>query len=587
MTSHEPSPSTSTTTLEIAPDRRALGEYLSARADAVGHLVDERFADSLFGHAYVTARLGADVIGRWLSTGEAATEEELARFTAQGEQAIVEDASLASVAQAYLYWRDTVLLVLEDARREQGYGAELHQLATAVVRASCDASLVRIVGQFDDTRRTLELRLSDERASMAHRAMHDELTGLANRALLVDRLAHAARSAERRATSSMLLFLDLDSLKTVNDRHGHTTGDALLVAVARRLEEVVRGGDTVARLGGDEFVILATDLEHATKGAQTLADRIHQALQEPIDAGERQLHTSASIGIAPVLPRLDPEICLAQADAAMYEAKRSGPGNTEFYNAVIGRDNERRARLADALRTARLHDEFFVHYQPLFKLGGEMVGMEALLRWTSPTLGQIDPSEFIPLLEQSGEIVHVGRWVIDEAVEQCRHWQIDGRPDLSVSVNVSVRQLNHPDFYDDVLNSLERTGLAPHSLILEISEKVLVMDISVIGDVMAKLHDLGVQLALDNLDTGYTSMLYLRGLPIDRLKVDRGMAADRPSGSAETAVMTSIVDLAHTLGLSVVAEGIESERELATVEALGCDEAQGFHLGRPGPASNY
>jgi diguanylate cyclase (GGDEF)-like protein len=571
----------------VSEERIALGVALQARATEVGHLVDHRFAESLRGNAFVTARLATELIGRWIATDEVASPEDEEMIAMQGEQAILEDASLDNVAKAYFSWRDVTIAVLIEEASRLGTSDELLVLACDVVRYSADGSMVRIVRQFDETRRTLQERLREERANLAHLALHDQLTGLPNRALLADRLRQSAHASHRKDSHAMLLYLDLDDFKAINDRFGHQAGDCLLQAVASRLSILVRGADTVARLGGDEFVVLVEEVDDPEGAAGSLAERIHLAMREPVTFGERQLHSSVSIGIAPVLPGSEPEVCLAQADAAMYQAKRGGPARHESYNSTIGRDNRRRSQLADELRVAHQLGELSVHYQPLFKLGGEMVGMEALLRWHHPELGTVPPVEFIPLLEQSREIVGIGRWVLEEATRQGRAWQIEGRPELTVSVNVSARQLQDPDFYDDVQHALEQSGLQPESLVLEVTESVLVMDIVRIGSVMQKIRDLGVHMALDDFGTGYSSLLYLRGLPIDRLKVDRSFVAGLGSSGQDPTIITSVVDLAHKLGLRVVAEGVETEEELRAVGAMGCDEAQGFLLGRPAPAQSF
>jgi diguanylate cyclase len=571
----------------VSAERKALGRALLARADEVGRMVDEQFAVDLRGNAYVTARLGTELIGRWLVTDMAASDEDEAVLAQQGEQAILEDAVLASVAKAYFAWRDITTAVLHEEGRRLGVSEPLLVLATNVVRFSCDGSLVRIVRQFDDTRRSLQRRLHEEQARLAHRALHDQLTGLPNRALLADRLRQAAGSLDRRGTGAVLLYLDLDNFKAINDRFGHPAGDVLLVTVAQRLQALARSGDTVARLGGDEFVVLAADLADPEAAASSLAERIHLVMREPVTVGERQLHSSVSIGIAPVLPDADPEVCMAQADAAMYQAKRGGPARYEAYNPVMGEDKRRSSQLTHELRVALELGELSVHYQPVFTFEGRIAGMEALLRWRHPELGSVAPDEFIPLLERSREIVPVGRWVLHEATRQCRTWQEEGHPDLTVSVNVSARQFQDPDFAEDVRHGLTLAGLDPRCLILEITESALVMDIARIRAVMQELRELGVHIALDDFGTGYSSLLYLKGLPIDRLKVDRSFVSGLGTAGQDTTIVATVVDLAHKLGLQVVAEGVETEAELRAVDEMGCDEVQGFLLGRPGPAEAF
>jgi diguanylate cyclase (GGDEF)-like protein len=571
----------------VSDERRALGRALLERADEVGQMVDEQFAADLRGNAYARARLGTVLIARWLSTDEAASDEAVARLSRQGELAILEDVALASVAKAYFAWRDITIAVL----REEGYriGASQHllTLATNVVRFSCDGSLVRLIRQFDDTRRSLQHRIKEEQTRLAQQALHDQLTGLPNRILFSDRLLLATNSLERRGTGAVVLYLDLDNFKAINDRFGHPAGDRLLITVASRLQALARAGDTVARLGGDEFVVLASDLTDPETAARSLAERIHLAMREPVAVGDRQLHTSVSIGIAPVGPNTDPEECLAQADAAMYQAKRGGPARYEAYTPIMGEDRRRESRLTHALRTAQDRGQFSLHYQPVFTADGSIVGMEALLRWHHPELGSVAPAEFIPLLERSREIVPIGRWVLQEATRQCRMWQDNGQHHLTVSVNVSTRQLQNLEFSGDVQQALTRADLDPGSLVLEITESALVTEMVRIEPVMRRIRDLGVHIALDDFGTGYSSLLYLKGLPIDRLKVDRSFVSGLGGADQDPTVIATVVDLAHKLGLQVVAEGVETEAELRAVGAMGCDEVQGFLLGRPGPAGSF
>jgi len=571
----------------VSRDRVALGQALMARADEVGTTIDNQFAQDLKGNAFVTARLGTELIGRWLATEEAASAEDVAVLAQQGEQAILEDAVLASVAKAYFAWRDCTIAVLIEEAGRLGVADDLMELAINVVRLSADASLVRIVRQFDDTRRTLQQRLHEEQAMLAHRALHDQLTGLPNRALLTDRLRQTARALGRRGTGAVLLYLDLDNFKAINDRFGHPAGDCLLVAVSSRLRSMARSGDTVARLGGDEFVVLATDLEDPEVAARSLAERIHQAMRAPVPVGERQLHSSVSIGIASIGPDADPEVCLAQADAAMYQAKRGGPARYESYGEVMGEDKRRASQLSTELQSAHERGQLLLHYQPLFAIGGQLVGVEALLRWRHPQLGAVIPNEFIPLLERSREIVPIGRWVLHESTGQCRAWHDNGFPGLTVSVNVSARQLQDPNFVADVGHALSHSGLEPRYLVLDVTEGALVTDMERIGGVMQQIRDLGVHMALDDFGTGYSSLLYLSRLPIDRLKVDRSFVSGLGSMGQDPTIFSTVVDLAHKLGLYVVAEGVETEAELKAVEAVGCDEVQGFLLGCPGPASSF
>jgi len=565
--------------------RVALGSALEARADEIGRQVASRFPELLRTEAFASSRLGTELIGRWLRTDQVASPEEERALARQGQQVVLMEVDLGMAVKGYLHWRDLCTAALHEDGARLGSGPELVEMACTVVRLSSDGGLVRTVRAFDETRSVLQERLRKEQANLSHLALHDELTGLPNRTLLADRLRRAASSASRSGTEPMLLFLDLDNFKAINDRFGHSSGDALLVAVAERLVALVRASDTVARLGGDEFVILAEDLDEPMAAARSLAERIHQTMRAPVPVGERELHTSVSIGITPVAPDADPELCLSQADAAMYQAKRSGPAHFEVFDPATGDDSRRDGVVADELRVALGKGELTLAYQPIFRLSGgrpsELVGMEALMRWNHPDLGDVGPSEFIPLLEQSRQIVPVGRWALEEATLQCRDWQDQGYPGLTVSVNVSARQLQDAGFTDDVRDALGTSGLDPDQLVLEVTESVLVVDIAQIGTTMGEVRELGVHLALDDFGTGYSSLLYLQGLPIDRLKIDHsfvtGLDAEDPDGT----IIQTVVDLAHTLGITVVAEGVETPNELRAVAAIGCDEAQGFLLGRP------
>ena len=566
-------------------ERGALGLALQARADDIGNQVAARFPEFLRNEAFASSRLGTELIGRWLCTDRAASPDEEVALSRQGQQVVLMEVDLGVAVQGYLHWRDLCTAAIAEDAARLGVGRDLVDLACRVVSLSCDGGMVRTVRAFDETRSVLQERLRKEQANLSHQALHDHLTGLPNRTLLADRLRRAARSAARTGAPPMLLFLDLDNFKAINDRFGHSAGDSLLMTVSERLLSLVRASDTVARLGGDEFVILAEDLEEPMTAARSLAERIHQSMRAPVPVGGRELHTSVSIGITEVAPDADPDECLSQADAAMYQAKRSGPARFEVYDAAIGDDARRESLVADELRVAHAKGELTLDYQPIFQMAGgrpsRLVGMEALLRWAHPDLGSVSPGEFVPLLEQSRQIVQVGRWVLEEAAFQCRDWQAQGFPDLAVSVNVSARQLQDPGFFDDVQDALDASGLDPEHLVLEVTESVLVVDILQIGAMMQRVRELGTHLALDDFGTGYSSLLYLQGLPIDRLKIDRCFVSGLDADDHDGTIIQTVVDLAHRLGIIVVAEGVETPAELRAVGALGCDEAQGFLLGRP------
>jgi len=579
---------TSTPVATLGADRLALGVALQARARTIATEVAAPFPAHIRDEVFESARLAAELVGRWVATGEKGTDEEHRVHTRRAQKAMLVQSDLATAVRGYLSWRDLCSAALVEEAERLGIGDATVNVARTFVQLSCDGGVVRTVRAFDESWQLLQERLRLQQQDLSHQVLHDDLTGLANRMLLTDRLRRAASRGDRHGTGSMLLFLDLDNFKAINDRFGHSAGDALLTEVAGRLLELVRATDTVARLGGDEFVVLAEDLEDPDEAARSLAERIHQTMCVPVSVGERELHTSVSIGITAVTGGTEPDDCLAQADAAMYRAKRDGPARFAVYDAQIGAEHQREAQLADDLRVAHGRGELSLDYQPLFRLSdgvpSGIVGMEALLRWDHPELGSVAPDEFVPLLEHSRQIVPVGRWVLEEAAHQCVSWQRRGWPDLSMSVNVSARQLHDPGLYDDVREALERSGLTPGHLVLEVSESVLVVDVVRIGAAMQSLRDLGVHMALDDFGTGHSSLHYLQGLPIDRLKVDRRFVADLDAPGTTGTVMHTVVDLAHRLGITVVAEGVETPSELRAVCAIGCDEAQGNLLSSPAPA---
>ncbi|MHB1516755.1 MAG: putative bifunctional diguanylate cyclase/phosphodiesterase [Acidimicrobiales bacterium] len=566
---------------DLDRDRISLGKALEERSTEVGRHVNLEFAEELRGQAFLTARLGTLFIGRWLSTDRITPDDELAVVAQAGEQAMLEDASLASVAKAYLMWRDTTMTVVHEEARRLDVSEELEATVVSVVRASCDGALVRMVRKFDGARRSLQSRLAEEQATLAHRALHDQLTGLPNRVLFTDRLRQASRTRRRSGSVAMLLYLDLDDFKTINDRFGHSAGDSMLVAVAERLQGLVRVGDTVSRLGGDEFVVLADDLADPVASALSLAKRIQHTMRDPVVVGSRQLLSTVSIGIAPVDPDVAPEVSLARADAAMYQAKRRGQAHFELYNEQIGEEVRRNSEISEGLRWAKENGQFFLVYQPVFSTEGGLVGVEALLRWQHPTLGTVLPDEFIPMLERNREIISVGRWVLEAAIGQCRSWRDAGADGLNVTVNVSSVQLGERTFPDDVERILASSGLEADCLTLDVPESAITRDLGHMREVMRRLRSLGIHLALDNFGTGSTSLVFLQRLPFDRIKLDRRLVAELVQGEQVAALVSTVVEFTRRLGLRVVGQGAETEAQLDAVRQIGCHEVQGYLLGRP------
>ncbi len=436
----------------------------------------------------------------------------------------------------------------------------------------------------------VDLYLERKRAQVAerallHQAFHDTLTGLPNRALLADRLGQALARRERRCLEAAVLFLDIDRLKWVNDSLGHAAGDQLLVDVARRLESVLRPGDTVARFGGDEFVVLCEELSAAGE-AVTVAERLRDALASPFHVRGREIGLTASIGIAlaSTSSHDTPDALLRDADAAMYRAKERGRDRVELFDDHMRSRAMARLETESTLRRAIEQTELRVHYQPVIELAtGRATGLEALVRWEHPERGLVPPSEFITVAEETGLIVGLGAYVLAEACTQVARWnhrRPDGEP-LTVSVNLSPHQLRARGLRELVAEALQHTGLDPRLLCLEITETALVEDADSNRAALDSLKDLGVTLAVDDFGTGYSSLLYLRRFPVDVLKIDRSFVVGLETNAEDTAIVSGVVGLAQALGLQAVAEGVETPEQAACLRQLGCPLAQGYHWSKP------
>ena len=414
---------------------------------------------------------------------------------------------------------------------------------------------------------------------LRHQAFHDPLTGLANRALFTDRVEHALVVHERIGDEAAVLFLDLDDFKAVNDSLGHLAGDELLRAVGLRLRDALSPRHTVARLGGDEFAILVEDARGAPAAVHA-AELVVGALQAPFDIEGREVFVTASVGIA---VGRDKEELLRSADVAMYRAKASGKAQYVVYAPRMDEHVVGRLELVADLRRAHI-EEFVLHYQPTVELAtGKIVGFEALVRWQHPTRGLLQPSDFIPLAEETGRIVEIGRWMLVEACRQTARWRaaLAGSETLWVSVNVSTRQVRRPALNEDVLQALEDSGLAPDALTLEITESVLAHRREEMAIILDEVAGLGVRLALDDFGTGYSSLSLLQDLPVHTLKIDRSFVHSLDIGPERRAFVKAIVDLAHALELTVVAEGIEAPAQTVELQRLGCRYGQGFEFSVP------
>jgi diguanylate cyclase (GGDEF)-like protein len=417
-----------------------------------------------------------------------------------------------------------------------------------------------------------------------YRALHDDLTGLPNRALFADRLQQAIDRSNRDQTLRAVLFLDLDHFKVVNDSLGHKSGDELLITVARRLQACLRPGDTAARLGGDEFTVLLDGISDIGDAIR-VSERIAEALEEPIELGWRQVFISVSAGIALMEDGSQrPDTLLRNADVAMYEAKKEGKGGCKVFNSGMYTKALRRLEMENELRRAIERGELRVYYQPKVLLStGKITGMEALVRWEHPEHGLVLPDEFIPLAEETGLIVPLGQWVLRETCRQAREWQeqYPTASSLATSVNLSVKQFREPYLVQNLKEILREQGLDPRCLQLEITESVVAYDVEYAVGLLRELKGLGVRLAIDDFGTGYSSLVSLQRFPLDDLKIDRGFVAGLGEDSQDEAIAGLVIDLAHALGMRAIAEGVETMEQLARLRGMGCDQAQGAYFWKP------
>ena len=436
---------------------------------------------------------------------------------------------------------------------------------------------VHLFGEEVTERKRVEGRL-------LHDAVHDALTGLPNRHLFMQRLGESLFRFNQGGGQFAVLFLDLDRFKVVNDSLGHHVGDELLVAVARRLQESVRAGDTVARFGGDEFAILLRDLED-TADATAIATRVADAVAAPVNLSGYEVFTSASIGIALASNGYErPEYLLRGADMAMYQAKGSAGLAWEVFDRGMHARALTRLQMETDLRRALHRGEFRLHYQPIVSLStGWIAGVEALVRWEHPDRGLVEPADFIAMAEETGAIVPLGEWVVREACRQLAEWRAELGVSIAVSVNLSARQIAHPGLVEGVRGALEAAGLEPADLNLEITESALLETAAAEG-VLAELRALGVEMQLDDFGTGYSSLSALHRLPMQALKVDRTFVSRMEGGNAPSQLVRTIALMARGMELTVIAEGVETAAQLAEVREIGCDYAQGYLISRPLPA---
>jgi diguanylate cyclase (GGDEF)-like protein/PAS domain S-box-containing protein len=462
-----------------------------------------------------------------------------------------------------LYWVDSAIVPLKDA----------------------NGQIIRYISVRVDTTKRKE---SEQKIQSL--AYYDVLTGLPNRTLLHDRIGQLIAESHRDKLKFALLFIDLDRFKYVNDSMGHAVGDKLLQVVALRLQECVREVDTVSRIGGDEFIVLLRETD--AKGAAHVAGNILKTLTFPCDVGTLQIATNASIGISIYPDNVDSKdeinTLIKHADVAMYRVKAEGRSNFLFFEPEMNFRANQLFSMENDMRLALERNEFMLHYQPQANLiSGMVCGAEALLRWKHPEKGFVSPAEFIPVSEETGQIIPIGEWVLRTACAQLADWRRQGMLIFPVSINLSVRQLRQPGLAQMIASVLEETGLHPKDLELEITEGVMMGEVQAAMAFMTQMHELGVQLAIDDFGTGYSSLSYLKKMPLNRLKVDQSFVRDIVTDENDAAIVRSIISLGHQFKLQVIAEGVETLEQLDFLRTRGCDEIQGYYYSRPLPAEEF
>ncbi len=580
------------TPVEPSEDLCRLGEALNARTEDVvtgmvlrtsqsGHVLDELVEDSF-------ARVGTVstvAVARWMA-GEGA---EVAREVGQeawhifGQLAAQRAAPLNEVTKRCLRWCDAAEDVVRETATQLGVSQEVLAQAISMLQRSLNVTLVRMCESFETERQVAHAELTRRQEELAFMATHDALTGLPNRTLILDRIEQMLVRSRRSQSPVAALFVDLDNFKSINDTLGHGAGDELLQAVAARLDGVVRATDALGRLGGDEFIVIAEELSLAA-GPELIADRLLEALKQPFTLGEGDdattVNVTASVGIA-AGDRLSAGDLLRDADIAMYRAKWDGRNRHAVFEAGMQDTVQRRMELEMDLRVALENDEFLLVYQPTFDLRDmSPTGVEALIRWDSPTRGVVQPDDFIPLLEETGLITEIGKWVLEQACNQGAAWREAGYP-IGMAVNVSARQLDTDAFVTDVRDALSRSGLEPSALTLELTETTLMRDADETARRLATIKGLGVRIAIDDFGTGYSSLAHLQKFPVDALKIDRSFISGLNDNQEGETLLHTLVQLGKALSIETLAEGIEQTQELTLLQGEQCDSGQGFIYARP------
>ncbi|MEQ8290517.1 MAG: EAL domain-containing protein [Gammaproteobacteria bacterium] len=469
-------------------------------------------------------------------------------------------------------------------------GEDSEEIAIQVVNLGAQDCLVKDRADAYLVSRSIEYAIERKKIEkgLQFLAQYDSLTGLANRMLFRERLNRAMIRADRHKKIVALIFIDLDRFKNINDSMGHDVGDQLLVEIATRLRQCTREGDTIARLGGDEFTIILEDISQISD-ASLVANKILDAMLEPVNINGFEIFATPSMGIT-LYPIDDSNTkdLLRNADAAMYKAKEDGRNCYRFYTSDMNRDLEDRIVLENYLRHAIENHEFELHYQPKFNIqNNALIGAEALLRWHSPRHGMVSPAIFIPLAEETGLIHPITEWVVKEACQQNSSWQLKGYPPIRMAINLSPKQFKRPNIARTIFNKIVFADLSPRYIELEITESALMEDVNKSNEILKELKKWGIQISIDDFGTGYSSLSYLKKFPIDTLKIDQSFVRDILEDKDDAAIVSAIIAMANSLRLNVIAEGVETGEQLNFLAAEGCNEVQGYFLGRPIPASEF
>jgi diguanylate cyclase (GGDEF)-like protein len=576
--------------VDTEADVRALGEALRTRTeDVVARILARNHQSGLVLNTLVEERfkrvgaVSTIAVARWMAGESPDVAREVGREVWQifGELAAQRATPLNEVTKRCLRWSDAAEEVLREAAERLGFTRDVLQHALGMLQHSLNATLVRMCECFESERQRADEELERRQDELAFLATHDGLTGLPNRTLILDRLEQMLLWARHSNTPVAALFIDLDNFKSINDTLGHAAGDELLQAVAARLDGVVRDVDALGRLGGDEFVVVAAKMS-LSAAPELVARRVLDALKEPFRLTDQQtpLTITASIGVATGERAAASEL-LRDADIAMYRAKLEGRNRYVVFEGEMKEAVQGRMELEMDLRRALEKGEFFLVFQPTFDLSDmRPTGLEALIRWDSPSRGVVQPDAFIPLLEETGLITEIGRWVLHEACAQAAAWCERGYP-IGIAVNVSGRQLDSDEIITDVRDALAHSGLDASALTIEITETTLMREAEQTARRLIAVKALGVRVAIDDFGTGYSSLAHLRQFPVDSLKIDRSFIAGLAHNQEGETLLHTLLQLGKALSIETIAEGIERPNELSLLREEQCDCGQGFLFARP------